>query len=393
MRKAFLLTIVFFCLASPSLGQPGVGIPSISGPAGSLLVAPILITPDSGVTAVEVTVRLPQGLSLFNASSALRAGDTLADHSFTHSAAGSDLQIVVFSTSLAPLSSNGGSVVQLLLNVSQQANNGARLPLQIVGAIGSDVSGDAVLLTTTDGEVTVSGMVSAPIEGQNRLIFPQMANGTLQGFGSFAVTLIAVNLTEAPATASIRFVLSNGSPFVITLADGQSGSEFSLDLPPGGATFVESNGLGDLAVGYAVLDASAPVGGTLLFTLRTPPADLRFSEAGVSDSPSGRNFVIPASFERQSVDTGVAIANLGADASIQLTLRGPGGATMTPLLLPAGEHTAQFASGLFPLIADEPKFEGTMEISSDQPISVISLRQDQRGLFTTLPVSLLEPEP
>ena len=99
MRKAFLLSIVFFCLAPPSLGQPVVGIPSISGPAGSLLVAPILITPDSGVTAVEVTVRLPQGLSLFNASSALRGGDTLADHSFTHSSVGNDVQIVVFSTS------------------------------------------------------------------------------------------------------------------------------------------------------------------------------------------------------------------------------------------------------------------------------------------------------
>ncbi len=393
MRKAFLLTIVFFCLAFPSLGQPGVRIPTISGPAGSLLVAPILITPDSGVTAVEITVRLAQGLSLFNANSALRRGDTLADHSFTHSVVGNDVQIVVFSTSLAPLNSNGGSVVQLLLNVSQQANNGARLPLQIVDAIGSDVSGDAVFLTTADGEVTISGMVSAPIEGQNRLIFPQMANGTLQGFGSFAVTLIAVNLTDAPATASIRFVLSNGGPFVITLADGQSGSEFLLDLPRRGAAFVESNGLGNLEVGYAVLDASAPVGGTLLFTLRTPPADLRFSEAGVSDSPAGRNFVIPVSFERQSVDTGLAIANLGADASIQLTLRGPGGETMTPLLLPAGEHTAQFASGLFPLIADELKFEGTMEISSDQPISVVSLRQDQRGLFTTLPVNPLEPEP
>ena len=382
MRKAFLLSIVFFCLAPPSLGQPVVGIPSISGPAGSLLVAPILITPDSGVTAVEVTVRLPQGLSLFNASSALRGGDTLADHSFTHSSVGNDVQIVVFSTSLAPLNSNGGSVVQLLLNVSQQANNGARLPLQIVDAVGSDVSGDAVFLTTMDGEVTVSGMVSAPIEGQNRLIFPQMANGTIQGFGSFGVTIIAVNLTDAPASASMRCVLSDGSPFVITLADGQSGSEFLLDLPPRGAVFVESNGLGNLGVGYA-----------LLFTLRTPPADLRFSEAGVGDSPVGRNFVIPVSFERQSVDTGLAIANLGAAASIQLTLRGTQGETMTPLLLPAGEHTAQFASQLFPLIADETKFEGTMEISSDQPISVISLRQDQGGLFTTLPVSPLEPEP
>ncbi len=232
MRKAFLLTLVFFCLASPCLGQPDVRIPSISGPAGSLLVAPILITPDSGVTALEITVRLPQGLSLFNANSALRGGDTLADHSFTHSAVGNDVQVVVFSTSLAPLSNNGGSVVQLLLNVSQQANNGARLPLQIVDAIGSDLSGDAVLLTTTDGEVTVSGMVSAPIEGQNRLIFSQVANGIFPGAGSFSVTLIAVNLTDAAATASIRFVLSDGSPFVITLADGQSDSEFLLDLPP-----------------------------------------------------------------------------------------------------------------------------------------------------------------
>ena len=393
MRKALLLTLVFLCLASPSLGQPGVRVPSISGPAGSLLVAPILISPDSGVTAIEVTLRLPQGVSLFNGNSPLRRGDTLADHSFSHSSVGTMVQIVVFSTSLAPLSSNGGSVVQLLLNVSQQANDGDRLPLQIVDAIGSDLSGDEVILDTIDGEVVVSGMVSAPIEGQNRLVFPQMANGTLQGFGSFSVTLIVVNLTNAPATASVRFVLSDGSPFVITLDTGQSDSEFLLDLPPGGAAFVESNGLGNLGVGYAVLDASAPVGGTLLFTLRTPPAALRFSEAGVSDSPVGRNFVVPVSFEQQSVDTGLAIANLGADATIQLTLRGTQGETTTPLLLPAGQHTAQFASQLFPLIADEPEFEGTLEISSDQPISAIALRQDQRGLFTTLPVSPLQPDP
>ena len=390
MRKALLLTIVFCCLASPSLGQPGVRVPDISGPAGSLVVAPILITPDSGVTAVEVTLRLPQGLSLFNGNSPLRRGDSLADHSFTHSAVGTDVQIVVFSTSLSPVNSNGGSVVQLLLNVSQQANDGDRLPLQIVDAIGSDVSGDEVILTTMDGEVVVSGMVSAPIDGQNRLTFPQVANGAFAG-GSFRVVLITVNLTDAPATAMIRFVLSDGSPFVIDLANGQSGSEFLLDLPPRGAAFVESSGLGALGVGYAVLDATGPVGGTLLFTLRNP-AGQPLTEAGVSDSPVGRNFVVPVSFIRNSADTGVAIVNFGADASIQLTLRDTAEILgMTPIDLPAGQHTAQFASQLFVLIQEQPEFEGSIEISSDQPISVISLKQFGGGLLTTLPVIPLEP--
>ncbi len=158
---------------------------------------------------------------------------------------------------------------------------------------------------------------------------------------------------------------------------------------------MKTNGVGNLGVGYAVLDASAPVGGTLLFTFR----DLLGSpitEAGVSDSPVGRSFVLPVSFEQGIADTGVAIVNLGADASIQLTLQRdtpqepPFAMSARDLL--AGRHTPQFASQLFESLNDETEFDGTMEISSDQPISVISLRQlILEGLLTTLPVIPLEP--
>lgn len=392
MKKALIFTALLFCHCMSSFAQqPGLRIPDVSASAGSLVVTPILIAPSARISALEIRVRLPQGLSAID--NPIRAGDTLLDHSFTHNTVGNEITIVVFSTSLSELNPRGGSVVQLLLRVSQQASDGQDLEVEFLNAVASDSRGEVVALDSTDGKVTVSGELSEPVEGQNRLVFPQVANGSFAG-GSFGVTLIVVNLTDAEARARVRFTSSDGTPFEIGLVDGGTGSEFPIDLAPRGVAFVESNGLGSLATGFAVVDSSAPVGGTLLFTLRDGAAR-RLSEAGVGNSPLSQRAAIPVSFEQGAFDTGLAIANpQGADASIDLTLKDCSGNTLATSVLDisGGQHLARFASEFFDLIAQQAEFQGSLEVASDQAVSIIALRQ-AGGLLTTLPVIPLEPDP
>ena len=157
-------------------------------------------------------------------------------------------------------------MLQIPFEVAEDAADGNRNLLRISEVQAADAEGNSINLRPSGGGITVSEEGSLPGEGENELVFAQVANGTFAG-GIFGVTLIFVNRTDASAMAEIRFFKSDGTPFVVTLTNGQSDSTFVFGVPAGGSVFLQTDGTGEVSAGYARLTSTGPLGGTLLFAL------------------------------------------------------------------------------------------------------------------------------
>src|SRR5439155_15800641 len=96
---------------------------------------------------------------------------------------------------------------------------------------------------------------------------------------------------------------------------------------------------------------------------------------------------------KKGADTGVAIANPGADtANITFQLLDTNGVAMGSAInttLVAMNHTAKFVSQLFPSVAGLNQFLGTMQITSQTPLVSTGLFCNSDGTFATMPVITL----
>ena len=283
-----------------------------------------------------------------------------------------------------------GSVVSIVFDVAAGAALDASTTLKLSQVLASDTLGGPVAITSTNGSLTISDEGNTPSEGQNQLIFSQVANGTFDG-GSFIVTLIFVNRTAAESNGRVRLFQSDGTPFVVTLTDGTSDSSFEFTVPAGGSVFLRTDGSGTLAAGYAVLDATGPLGGTLIFTSRDTDGSVT-SEAGVGASPVDTRLSIPVLFDQSAgTNTGIAFVNFSSE-TVQITLirRDESGMELeqTMVTLEPGEHSPQFATELFDQLSGVAEFQGSIEITSSTPISAVALKL-QGSLLTTFPVIIL----
>ncbi len=192
-------------------------------------------------------------------------------------------------------------------------------------------------------------------------------------------------------------------------------SSLGLTLSSGGAATANTIGSnGATQVGYAALTVKSGTDpyGTAVFSFRQNGVTV--TETGVPASPPtthARIFVdyrsdvdaVPGHVEAGKIDinTGIAVVNSGSQAAnVTYTLRNTGGGLITSGAgtLAAGSHFSKFidqfnqiAAG-FALPADFPtaiQF-ASLEISSDQPLSIVALRMtaNQRNdiLYTTTPV-------
>jgi subtilisin len=195
------------------------------------------------------------------------------------------------------------------------------------------------------------------------------------------------------------------------------GDAVSLDVTAGGANVVSTNGVAsEVRTGYAKLkvnSGSAPYG-TAVFTWKQNGVVV--SEAGVPASPpttSARVFIdfrsgVPAVPGRShagiiSTNTGIAVANNSStSAHIAYTLRSTTGDTITTGHgeLAGGNHLACFIDHLKEVAASDfnlpADFQsaiqfGSLEVSSDQPVSILALRgttnQRNEFLITTTPIA------
>jgi hypothetical protein len=194
------------------------------------------------------------------------------------------------------------------------------------------------------------------------------------------------------------------------------GSCVALGLNTGGsASAITMDGAGATQDGYALLDAgmgAAPYGTAVFRYIKngitigetgvpaSPPTtaarifiDYRSAVAAVPGRPSGGNV---------NVNTGIAVVNHNStSAAVTYTLRDIAGATLSighgPIA--AGAHFAKFINELNQVAPDFILPSGfqilyqfaSLEISSDQPLSILALRmttnQRNEALFTTTPTA------
>ncbi|MBZ5534757.1 MAG: S8 family serine peptidase [Acidobacteriia bacterium] len=238
---------------------------------------------------------------------------------------------------------------------------------------------------------------------------------------NFGFNLIGGNrLTD---TRQIRLQLKDANNYVSNLVTATlAGGGRTLSIPNRGVNAISTSGSGSAQrAGYAVAEVtsgSAPYG-TAVFSLTQ--GGVIVSEAGVPSSPPttrGRIFIdfrtnVPAKDAQNSlgnitVNTGFAVVNRGTGtAGVTYTLRDYTGTTITSGSgsLPANAHRALFIDQLSQIA---PGFNlpgnfstaiqfGTLEISSNQPLSLLGLRltSNQRGdtLITSTPVADLARQP
>ena len=281
---------------------------------------------------------------------------------------------------VSPSSSSTGNI---RFNVAGNAANG-----------NFAVTGDFIYST----ETTIS---AATVVSQNEIFyFPQIADG-----GVFTTTLFITNPGASNTTANVTvtfndFVDGDGNTIVPLFANSQ-GQQFSgtitLQIAGGNSQrLVSTAASGAMGVGFATVASDIPVTGSAVFSQFTgaPASSSLVAEAGVDPSSTGTSQAIFV--DESGFRTALAYANPSATETANVTfslLNSEGqvvlttSTTLAPLI-----HTSQFVFELFessPLVTNHV---GTLQISSDVALTLMSLRfLDNFSVFTSVPAFTLTP--
>jgi len=264
-------------------------------------------------------------------------------------------------------------------------------------------------------------MISGPVNGEitiNGSGFQRAGSGeVVVQFNGINATTISISDTEITAVVPQG---ATAGPIVVVTAAGTATSATSftvnaaadqaiLDLSPGGAKSTRSVGpSNDIKVGYSILSVNSGTDpfGTAVFSHMDK--GIVTSEVGVPASPpttAARCFVdsrlrigTPGTNGLIDISTGFALVNQSsAIANISLRLRDSNGLTLSQgiMQLQPGEHIAKYLDQLAPSFVLPPDFAsyglGSLELTSDQPVSVLALRlttnQRRDFLMTTTPIA------
>jgi hypothetical protein len=221
--------------------------------------------------------------------------------------------------------------------------------------------------------------------------YPHLAAGAYDG-GAWKTTIFitnSVNPGGGPASGTITFTASDGTPFNVGFVDGAgqpvgSGNMIPFQLAGGETRKFVTVADGPLLTGYATVTANAPVLGTGMFT--------QYDWIGRMIGAAGIPAAIPLGRQAIFVDTmsdfktGVAIANPNnAALHINFELVSAAGQIVSRASrdLPPGQHIAFFIHDLFP---DAGEMVGRLQFFCTNPMASVGLRFDPAfGMFTTLP--------
>ncbi len=236
-------------------------------------------------------------------------------------------------------------------------------------------------------------------QGEEETVFlPQIGNGVVADI-RLQTELIFVNSGADAADFALEFFDSTGGAQPVSLSNGQTDSRFDLNLGFGEALTLETDGAGGIQVGYARLTGPAGLGGTAVFRRSHAPSGTLLYEAGVPVSSTLSDFSLVVD-NRGARDTGLAIVvppSAAGPAAVAVRLYDTDFNLLAEemLELGPGSHLPRFASELFPEVEGLENLEGTLTVSSTQPIAAITIRQnDEPGLqfpaevptLTTFPV-------
>ena len=220
------------------------------------------------------------------------------------------------------------------------------------------------------------------------LDFTHFANG-----GFITSTLALVNAGAYPVRPAIYFYDRDGGPIaarrVLELTpDLEVGDDGALRprtvMNPLGELTIATHGRGGLRAGSVTVRAPGSIGGVLRFDI---PGH---GVAGVGDSPTLRDALVPVRRRDGGINTGVAVRNRGtATLSLQCRLMRDGAVleeTMIPLA--ANGQDSRFIDQVFPA-ADTSDFAGSVRCTAPEPgrFSAVAFELDGvNRIFTTLPV-------
>ena len=220
------------------------------------------------------------------------------------------------------------------------------------------------------------------------LDFTHFANG-----GFVTSTLALVNAGAYPVRPAIYFYDQDGDPIaarrVVDLTpDLEVGDDGALRpravMNPLGELTIATHGRGGLRAGSVTVRAPGSIGGVLRFDI---PG---FGVAGVGDSPTLRDALVPVRHQDGGINTGVAVRNRGTAAlTLQCRLMRDGAVLEeTDIRLAANGQDSRFIDQVFPT-ADTSDFAGSVRCTAPEPgrFSAVAFELDGvHRIFTTLPV-------
>ena len=220
------------------------------------------------------------------------------------------------------------------------------------------------------------------------LDFTHFANG-----GFITSTLALVNAGAYPVRPAIYFYDQDGDPIaarrVVELTpDLEVGDDGALRpravMHPLEELTIATHGRGGLRAGSVTVRAPGSIGGFLRFDI---PG---LGVAGVGDSPTLRDALVPVRRQDGGINTGVAVRNRGtATLKVECRLM-RAGAVLEETIIPlaANGQDSRFIDEVFPA-ADTSDFAGSVRCTAPEPgrFSAVAFELDGvNRIFTTLPV-------
>ena len=220
------------------------------------------------------------------------------------------------------------------------------------------------------------------------LDFTHFANG-----GFITSTLALVNAGAYPVRPAIYFYDQDGDPIaarrVVELTpDLEVGDDGALRpravMNPLDELTIATHGRGGLRAGSVTVRAPGSIGGFLRFDIPN------LGVAGVGDSPTLRDALVPVRRQEMGINTGVAVRNRGT-ATLKVECRLMRAGTVleeTIIPLPANGQDSRFIDQVFPA-ADTSDFAGSVRCTAPEPgrFSAVAFELDGvHRIFTTLPV-------
>ena len=220
------------------------------------------------------------------------------------------------------------------------------------------------------------------------LDFTHFANG-----GFITSTLVLVNAGAYPVRPAIYFYDQDGDPIearrlVELTPDLEVGDDGALRprtvMNPLGELTIATHGRGGLRVGSVTVRAPGSIGGVLRFDI---PG---LGVAGVGDSPTLRDALVPVRRQDGGINTGVAVRNRGtATLTLQCRLM-RAGAVLEETIIPLAVNgqDSRYIDQVFPA-ADTSDFAGSVRCTAPEPgrFSAVAFELDGvNRIFTTLPV-------
>ena len=220
------------------------------------------------------------------------------------------------------------------------------------------------------------------------LDFTHFANG-----GFITSTLALVNAGAYPVRPAIYFYDQDGDPIaarrVVELTpDLEVGDDGALRprtvMHPLEELTIATHGRGGLRAGSVTVRAPGSIGGFLRFDI---PGH---GVAGVGDSPTLRDALVPVRRQDGGINTGVAVRNRGtATLKVECRLMRDGAVLEETIIpLPANGQDSRFIDQVFPA-ADTSDFAGSVRCTAPEPgrFSAVAFELDGvNRIFTTLPV-------